>query len=58
MGQALSAAGVQNAHLRAGHDGERPGIEVSGTAQTPVYKVTAVLTSGDGLSCPAPVPPQ
>jgi hypothetical protein len=51
-GQALSAAGVQNVRLRSGQDGDKPGIEVGGTAQMPFYKVTAVLGSGDVLIVP------
>ena len=50
--QALAAAGVQNFRLRSGQAGERPSIDVLGTEQMPVYKVTAVLGTGDVLVVP------
>ncbi len=51
-GQALSAAGVQNFRLRSAQDGDKPGIEVGGTEQMPLYKVTAVLGVRDELIVP------
>jgi hypothetical protein len=51
-GQALAAAGVQNFRLRSGTDGDKPAIEVGGTDQSPVYKVTATLGAGDELIVP------
>jgi hypothetical protein len=51
-GQALSAAGVQGFRLRAAQQGDKPAIEVGGTDQSPVYKVTAVLGAGDDLVVP------
>jgi hypothetical protein len=50
--RALAAAGVQNFRLRGGQEGDRPGIETAGTAQMPLYKVTAVLAPGDVLFLP------
>ena len=41
-GQALAAAGVK-ARIHTGHEGDKPSIEVGGTEQMPVYKVSAVL---------------
>jgi hypothetical protein len=51
-GRSLAAAGVQNFRLRAGQEGEKPRIETGGTPQMPIYKVTAVLVSGDVLVVP------
>ncbi len=51
-GQALAAAGVQNFRLRSGQTGDKPSIEVGGTEQMPLYKVTAVLGTGDVLVVP------
>jgi hypothetical protein len=51
-GQALSAAGVQGFRLRAAQQGDKPAIEVGGTEQLPLYKVTAVLGAGDELVVP------
>jgi hypothetical protein len=51
-GRALAAAGVQNFRLRGGQESDKPGIETAGTAQLPLYKVTAVLASGDVLVVP------
>jgi hypothetical protein len=50
--RALAAAGVQNFRLRGGQDGEKTGIEISGTAQAPIYKVTALILPGDVLAVP------
>jgi hypothetical protein len=51
-GQALTAAGVENFRLRGAQQGDKPAIEVGGTDQLPVYKVTAVLGAGDELVVP------
>ncbi len=51
-GQALTAAGVQGFRLRAAQEGDKPAIEVSGTPQLPIYKVTAVLGGRDVLIVP------
>ena len=51
-GQALAAAGVQNFRLRSAQEGDKPAIEVGGTAQMPFYKVTAVLGARDELIVP------
>jgi hypothetical protein len=51
-GQALSKAGVQNFRLRSAQEGDKAAIEVAGTDQVPVYKVTAVLGAGDELLVP------
>jgi hypothetical protein len=51
-GQALAAAGVQNVRLRSAHEGDKPSIEVGGTPQLPLYKVTAVLGARDELIVP------
>ena len=50
-GQALSAAGVENVRLRSANEGDKPAINVGGTEQAPLYKVTAVL-AGDQLVVP------
>ena len=50
--QALAAAGVQNFRLRSAREGDKPAIEVGGTAQMPFYKVTAVLGARDELIVP------
>jgi hypothetical protein len=50
--RALAAAGVQNFRLRGGEEGDKPSIETGGTAQMPIYKVTAVLAPGDVLVVP------
>jgi hypothetical protein len=50
--QALAAAGVQNFRLRSGQAGDKPSIEIGGTEQMPLYKVTAVLGNGDELLVP------
>ena len=51
-GQALNAAGVQNFRLRPAQEGEKPSIEVGGTPQAPLYRVTAVLGVRDELVVP------
>ncbi len=51
-GQALAAAGIQNVRLRSIHEGDKPAIEVGGTPQLPLYKVTAVLGGRDELIVP------
>jgi hypothetical protein len=51
-GQALAAAGVQNVRLRSAQAGDKPSIEVGGTPQLPLYKVTAVLGARDELIVP------
>jgi hypothetical protein len=50
--RALAAAGVQKFRIRGGQESDRPGIEIGGTKELPLYKVTAVLTQGDVLVVP------
>lgn len=45
----LGEAGINNVRLRLQHASDRPGIEVAGTPDRPVYRVTAVLDSQDRL---------
>ena len=51
-GRSLSDAGVQNCRLSSGEEGDKPGIEIGGTAEMPIYKVTAVLGAHDELIMP------
>ena len=50
-GRALADAGVKST-LRAGQDGDKPGLEVGGTPQAPIYKITGVIGPGDVLYLP------
>ncbi len=50
-GRALADAGVKST-LRSGQDGDKPAIEVGGTPQAPLYKVTGVIGPGDVLFLP------
>ena len=50
-GRALANAGVKST-LRSANDGDKPGIEVGGTPQAPIYKVTGVIGPGDVLFLP------
>ncbi len=50
--RALAAAGVQNFSLRSAQVGDKPAIDVGGTAQMPMYTVTAVIGPGDVLIVP------
>ncbi len=57
-GRALADAGVKSS-LRSANDGDKPGIEVGGTPQAPIYKVTGVIGPGDVLFLPGgTLPPQ
>jgi hypothetical protein len=51
-GQALSAAGIRDFRLRSAREDDKPGIEVGGTPQAPIYKITAVLGARDELIVP------
>ena len=48
----LSQAGVENFRIRSATTGERPKIDVHGTQDSPIYKVTGILTASDELHLP------
>lgn len=50
--QLLSELGVANLRIRGARGGERVAIETAGSAQSPVYRVTAALTPSDQLIVP------
>jgi hypothetical protein len=51
--QALSRAGISNFRLRASKEGDKVGIESGGTADSPIYVVTGIVSSRDELTLPA-----
>jgi len=48
----LGQAGVQNVRIRAAHSGARPGIEIRGTSDRPVYVVSGTLTAEGDVVVP------
>ena len=50
--QTLGRAGVKNVRLRTGQDGDRVGVEVRGTTQTPIYVVTGMINGADEIVLP------
>jgi hypothetical protein len=50
--QVLSKAGVKNVRFRSGDGTEQVGIDVQGSAQSPLYIVTGVVVSNDELLLP------
>ncbi len=51
--QQLAKAGVTNLRIRAGQSGDKIGVEVEGTAASPVYIVTGTISSNGDLILPA-----
>jgi hypothetical protein len=50
--QALGKAGIRNVRLRSGAGTEQPGIDTQGTADSPVYIVTGVISSRNEILLP------
>ena len=50
--QTLARAGVQNVRMRVADAKVKPGIEVRGTEQNPVYVVTGMINARDELVVP------
>ena len=51
-GPALGNAGIQNVRIRVAEDSDKPGIDVQGTPENPVYVVTGIVRSRDELVLP------
>ena len=52
MGAGLEAAGVRNVRMRTADEPGRPGIDVQGTTDRPVYVVTGIVRSASELDLP------
>jgi hypothetical protein len=50
--QALGKAGVRNVRIRVAEGSDKPGIDVRGTAESPVYVVLGIVESRDVLVLP------
>jgi hypothetical protein len=50
--QALGKAGIRNVRIRSGSGTEKPDVETQGTAESPIYIVTGVITSHDEIILP------
>jgi hypothetical protein len=50
--QALGKAGIRNVRLRVVEESDKPGIDVQGTAERPVYVVLGIVESRDVLVLP------
>jgi hypothetical protein len=52
LARKLGEVGADNLRIRQGGDSDRPKLDVAGTAQTPIYNVTAVVDSSGRLHVP------
>jgi hypothetical protein len=50
--QALGKAGIRNVRIRSGSEDDKPSIETQGTADSPVYVVTGIITSRNEILVP------
>ncbi len=50
--QVLSRAGVKNVRIRTAEPGDKAKIDIQGTAESPIYMVTGLLTGHDELLVP------
>ena len=51
--QVLGKAGIRNARIRVANEGDKPGIDVQGTAENPIYVVIGIVESRDAIVLPS-----
>jgi hypothetical protein len=50
--QVLGKAGIRNLRIRVANEGDKPGIDVQGTAENPIYVVIGIVESRDAIVLP------